>query len=120
MMRQQPGLYSQMNFGGSATNQQQQQQQQPNQQQQMGTGNLSRSALIGQGNHLPMLPGAAQYNLQSQFLASVCTEFLSLVGLKLVLMLLWCWDVVGQYCEFDFLIFEMELKSFLGMMLALW
>ena len=77
-----------MNFGASSTNQQQQQ---PNQQQQIGTGNLSRSALIGQGSHLPMLSGAAaaaQYNLQSQLLASVCTEILVLVGLKLVLMLL--------------------------------
>ncbi|KAG6575448.1 Transcription initiation factor TFIID subunit 12b, partial [Cucurbita argyrosperma subsp. sororia] len=70
MMRQQSALYSQMNFGASSTNQQQQQ---PNQQQQIGTGNLSRSALIGQGSHLPMLSGAAaaaQYNLQSQLLAS--------------------------------------------------
>ncbi|KAG6593547.1 Transcription initiation factor TFIID subunit 12b, partial [Cucurbita argyrosperma subsp. sororia] len=72
MMRQQSGLYSPMSFGGSSTNQQQQLQQ-PNQQHQMGTGNLSRSALMGQGNHLPMLSGAttaAQYNLQSQLLAS--------------------------------------------------
>lgn len=91
MMRQQSGLYSQMNFGGASTNQQQQQ---SNQQQQMGTGNLSRSTLIGQGNHLPMLSGAAaaQYNLQSQLLASVCTEFFILVSLKLVL----CYFDVGM------------------------
>ena len=69
VMRQQTvGMYGQMNFG------QQQQQQQQNQQQQMGVANLARSALIGQTGHLPMLSGqAAQFNLQSQLLSSVCT-----------------------------------------------
>ncbi|KAH6790078.1 Transcription initiation factor TFIID subunit A [Perilla frutescens var. frutescens] len=38
---------------------------------QMTTGNLSRSALMGQTGHLPMLSGqAAQFNLQNQFLTS--------------------------------------------------
>ncbi|KAK7255697.1 hypothetical protein RIF29_29116 [Crotalaria pallida] len=73
VMRQQAGLYgSQMSFGGSASvqlqNQQQQQQQQQQtqqqQQQQLGGSNLSRSALIGQSGHFPMLSGAgAQFNL---------------------------------------------------------
>ncbi|KAI5647635.1 hypothetical protein M9H77_33640 [Catharanthus roseus] len=96
MMRQQAGVYGQMNFGvgsvGSSLQQpqpqqqqlqqqQQQQQQQANQQQQqigqiaqMGSANLTRSALMGQTGHLPMLSGqaaaAAQFNLQSQFLPS--------------------------------------------------
>ncbi|XP_027099799.1 transcription initiation factor TFIID subunit 12b isoform X2 [Coffea arabica] len=84
MMRQQAGIYGQMNFGGNALQQQQQQQQQQqNQQQQqqmgqmaqMGSGNLSRSALMGQTGHLPMLSGqaaaaAAQFDLQSPFLTS--------------------------------------------------
>ncbi|KAL8500845.1 hypothetical protein ACS0TY_020434 [Phlomoides rotata] len=42
-------------------------------QQQMGTLNLSRSALMGQTGHLPVLSGqaaAAQFNLQNQFLTS--------------------------------------------------
>ncbi|KAF3452051.1 hypothetical protein FNV43_RR08147 [Rhamnella rubrinervis] len=72
VMRQQAGLYGQVNFGGSTANQQQQQQ---TQQQQMGAGNLARSALMGQSTHLPMLSGAvaaaaAQFNFQSQMLAS--------------------------------------------------
>ncbi|KAJ7963248.1 Transcription initiation factor TFIID [Quillaja saponaria] len=67
LMRQQTGLYGQMNFGGSASIQQQNQQQQPQnqqqQQQQLGSSNLSRSALLGQSGNLPMLPNAAQFNL---------------------------------------------------------
>jgi len=69
-------MHANVNFGGSGGIQQQAQQQQ--QQQQLGTGgNLSRSALIGQSGQLPMLSGAAaaaaaaQFNLQSQLLASV-------------------------------------------------
>ncbi|XP_030971078.1 transcription initiation factor TFIID subunit 12b [Quercus lobata] len=83
--QQQQGLYGNVNFGGSAGIQQQsqqgqqtqqQQQQQQQTQQQLGTnaGNLSRSALIGQNSHLPLLSGAAaaaaQYNLNPQLLAS--------------------------------------------------
>ena len=61
MVRQQTGMYSQMNFGGSAI-------QQAQNQQQLGGGaaggggggNLSRSALMGQTGHLsPMLSGQA-------------------------------------------------------------
>lgn len=66
------GISGQMSFGGNS-----QLQQQNNQQQQMGqigNANLTRSALMGQTGHLPMLPAqaaAAQLNLQSQLLASV-------------------------------------------------
>lgn len=51
-------------------NQLQQQQQQIGQ---MASGNLSRSALVGQTGHLPLLSGqaASQFNLQNQFLTSV-------------------------------------------------
>ncbi|CAL2245026.1 unnamed protein product [Prunus armeniaca] len=79
MMRQQGGSYPQVNFGGAGAIQQQNQLQQQNQpqqsQQQIGGGNLSRSALMGQSGHLPMLSSAAavaaaQYNLQPQMLAS--------------------------------------------------
>lgn len=80
MMRQQGGSYPQVNFGGSGAIQQQNQLQQQNQpqqsQQQIGGGNLSRSALMAQSGHLPMLSSAAavaaaQFNLQPQMLASV-------------------------------------------------
>ena len=82
VMRQQASLYGQMNFGGSASIQQQSQQQQQNQQQQqqqqLGAGNLTRSGLIGQSGHLPVLPGSAastaaavQFNLRNQLLTSV-------------------------------------------------
>ncbi|KAL5579540.1 hypothetical protein UlMin_011982 [Ulmus minor] len=75
VMRQAGGLYGQMSFGGNTTIQQQNQQNQQQQQQQLGAGNLSRSALIGQSGHLSMLSGpaaaaAAQFNLQNQLLAS--------------------------------------------------
>ncbi|CAN1218384.1 Transcription initiation factor TFIID subunit 12 [Linum perenne] len=70
--QQQQGIYGQMNFGagGSASLQQNLQQNSQNQ------TNLSRSALLGQSGHLPMLTGAAaaaaaaHLNLQSQFLTS--------------------------------------------------
>ncbi|GLU14258.1 hypothetical protein SLE2022_308390 [Rubroshorea leprosula] len=65
LLRQQPGSYGQVNFGGSPSIQQNQQQNQ-----QMGTSNLSRSALIGHNGHLPMLSSATKFNLQSQLLAS--------------------------------------------------
>ena len=68
MVRQQAGVYGQMNFGG--TNALQQQQLQNIQQQQMGSANLTRSALMGQTGHLPMLSSqAAQFNLQTQLLS---------------------------------------------------
>jgi transcription initiation factor TFIID subunit 12 len=65
--QQQQGMHGNVNFGGAGGIQQQAQQQQ-----QLGTGgNLSRSALIGQSGHLPMLSAAAaQFNMQSQLLAS--------------------------------------------------
>ncbi|KAG9137118.1 hypothetical protein Leryth_011943 [Lithospermum erythrorhizon] len=94
LMRQQAGIYGQMNFSGggggslqqqqqqNSNNSNQQQQQQPPQQQQqqqqqigqmgqMGNVSLARSQLMGQAGQLPMLSGqATQFNLQSQLLAS--------------------------------------------------
>lgn len=92
VMRQQAGLYGQMNYGGSASIQQQQQQQQSNQQQQMGVGNMSRSALLGQSGQLPTLSGAAaaaaaQLNLQPQLLASVWNELMICLCFSYLLML---------------------------------
>ncbi|RDX84068.1 Transcription initiation factor TFIID subunit 12b, partial [Mucuna pruriens] len=60
VMRQQAGLYGgQMNFAAAGGGAQQQQQQ-------LGGSNLSRSALIGQSGHFPMLSGAGtQFNLLS-------------------------------------------------------
>ncbi|KAG9160067.1 hypothetical protein Leryth_005806 [Lithospermum erythrorhizon] len=82
LMRQQAGIYGQMNFGsgsgsGGSLQQQQnndssnQQQQQIGQLGQIGNVNLTRSQLIGQSGQLPMLTGqATQFNLQSQLLTS--------------------------------------------------
>ncbi|KAK7349291.1 hypothetical protein VNO77_06544 [Canavalia gladiata] len=67
VMRQQSALYGgQMNFGGGAAAGQLQNQQQQPQQQQLSGSNLSRSALIGQSGHFPMLSSAgAQFNILS-------------------------------------------------------
>ncbi|XP_042024414.1 transcription initiation factor TFIID subunit 12b-like isoform X2 [Salvia splendens] len=77
-LQQQVGQQSQLQqqLGGQGSMQQQQQQMgqgqlQQSQMGQMAGGNLSRSALMGQTGHLPMLSGqAAQFNLQNQFLNS--------------------------------------------------
>ncbi|KAG6397951.1 hypothetical protein SASPL_139401 [Salvia splendens] len=75
-LQQQVGQQSQLQqqLGGQGSMQQQQMGQGQLQQSQMGQmagGNLSRSALMGQTGHLPMLSGqAAQFNLQNQFLNS--------------------------------------------------
>ncbi|XP_057786705.1 transcription initiation factor TFIID subunit 12b isoform X2 [Salvia miltiorrhiza] len=74
-LQQQIGQQNQLQqqLGQSSLQQQQigQSQLQQSQMGQMAGGNLSRSALMGQTGHLPMLSGqAAQFNLQNQFLNS--------------------------------------------------
>ncbi|KAK4427390.1 Transcription initiation factor TFIID subunitb [Sesamum alatum] len=81
LQQQQMGQPNQLQQQMGQQNQLQQQQQigqnqlQQPQMGQMGSGNLPRSALMGQTGHLPMLSGqaaaaAAQFNLQNQFLTS--------------------------------------------------
>lgn len=85
--QQQGGVYGQVNFGGS------QQSQPQNQQNQMMTGNLTRSGLMGQSGHLPMLSGtaaaAAPMNLQSQMLNSVSLFSISRLSLVIFVGHLW-------------------------------
>ncbi|GER53572.1 transcription initiation factor TFIID subunit [Striga asiatica] len=74
---QQAQLSQQIGLQGQLSQQTGQQNQLSQQQMgQMGSGNLSHSALMGQTGHLPMLSGqgaaaaAAQFNMQNQFLTS--------------------------------------------------